>query len=430
MMKFSITITLFVIATACGMGWHQGRSIARLEQRERALAARLRASGIDPAEEAAGPVRYVAAVDLRERRQAAIDGDARKLIRLFSKDGESESSAALLMGIDADRAEALIEILRGDASLRSENFKALFMMAVMKLAEDRPQKALAVFAAIGEFFTDSHERRAVGEQTMSLALSSWAKSDPLAVADWLGRNEATYGEYLSENTKKMVLTSAAAKDPSLAFSLIGRLHLKDKDHGLSGVVAAARTHTERSAILSAMRKYVESAGSAEEKILLWKSGLEKLAAGAARDGIGPATRWVESMQLAPADLAMFSEGLAGKIKISETGEWIDWFSRSIPAEKADVAVRAMTKDWVEVDYKAAGQWLSDVPAGPSKNSAIRAYAESVVTKDPGAAEKWALTLPAGEERQSTIRTILENWPNDGPENEKAAAAFAERHGLR
>lgn len=430
MMKFAITITSFVIATACGMGWHQGRSIAGLEQRERALAARLRASGIGPAEAAADTDRSIAAVDFRERRQAAIDDDARKLIQLFSKDGEPESSAALLMGIDADRAEALIRILRDDASLRSENSKVLFMMAMMKLAEDRPQKALVVFSAIGEFFADSHERRAVGEQTMNLSLSSWAKSDPLAVADWLGTNEATYGEYLSENAKKMVLTSAATKDPSLAFSLIGRLHLKDKDHGLSGVVAAARTNTERDATLSAMRKYVESAGSTEEKILLWESGLAKLAAGAARDGIGPATRWVESMQLAPADLAMFSEGLAGKIKIAETAGWIDWLSRSIPAEQADAPVRAMTENWTEVDYKATSQWLRDLPVGPLKNSAIRAYAESVVTKDPATAEQWALTLPAGEERESTIRTILENWPEGSPENAKAAAAFAERHGLR
>ena len=430
MMNFSITITLLVIAVACGVGWHQSRSIAVLEQLERAIAARLRASGIDPTEGAAGTARHGAAVDFRERRQAAIDEDARKLIQLFSKDGDPADSAALLMEMDADRAGAVLRLLRDDASLRSDNFKVLFMMAMMKLAEDRPQKALAVFSAIRDFFTDSHERRAVGEQTMNLSLSSWATSDPLAVADWLGANEAMYGEYLSENAKKMVLTSTAAKDPSLAFSLIGRLRLKDKDHGLSGVVAAARTDTERSATLHAMRKYVESADSTKERTLLWKSGLAKLAAGVVRDGIEPATRWVESMGLAPTDLAMFSEGLAGKIKIAETGEWIDWLSRSIPAEKADATVRAMTKNWTEVDYRAVGQWLRGVPAGPSKNSAIRAYAESMVTKDPGTAEQWALTLPAGEERQATIRTILENWPKGGPENEEAAAAFEKRHYLR
>ncbi|MBX3741936.1 MAG: hypothetical protein KF712_13150 [Akkermansiaceae bacterium] len=430
-MKTSLILVALIIASACGLWVLQSRSISELKQRERVVAERLRASGLSLEESNINVDSHSSRARLRREDEAVAMGDVEKLIQAFQNGtGPTEDPGKLLEAMDGDRAEILIRKLADDASPKSENLKALFAMAMMKLVKSRPEAALAHLSTMEAFFTDPHERKTMGEEVTGAALGNWARTNPQGAADWLKERSRANGEYVSERIARNLLASAAVKDPALSFDLLGQLGLKDGKAGFAAILGSVRTDGERDVMLAAMRRHLAGLTDPVERAGLERLGLQKFASGIAKDGIDSAIRWVETLKLPEAELVAFSEGLIGKVRTAETGEWIGWVSRTLSQDKIDGTVRAMMAKWTEADPQAAGQWLVSAHAGSGKTSAVRAYAETVAKYDPQAAEQWALTLPDGAVRRETLENILKSLPADGDENKKAAASFAERHGLR
>jgi hypothetical protein len=132
-------------------------------------------------------------------------------------------------------------------------------------------------------------------------------------------------------------------------------------------------------------------------------------------------------------VARFANGLSGaggSAQSGEAGRWMELVGMNLPTEQAHELIQNLVKSWTQNDYIAAGQWLTSMPDGPTKNSAVRSYAATVARYDPECACQWAMNLPPGNDRDVTLNRIYQNLPKDDPASKQAAEAFAELHGVK
>jgi hypothetical protein len=91
-------------------------------------------------------------------------------------------------------------------------------------------------------------------------------------------------------------------------------------------------------------------------------------------------------------------------------------SEKLPPAQHEIQVNHMINQWASNDYQAAGQWLLETPAGPSKTTAIKSYAETVAHHHPESARQWANSLPPGQDRDDLLQRI-ENLISSEPPTE-------------
>jgi DNA-directed RNA polymerase subunit F len=136
---------------------------------------------------------------------------------------------------------------------------------------------------------------------------------------------------------------------------------------------------------------------------------------------------VQSAKLSSDELAAATKDMEKKVRVGETGQWLDWLSRTgIPVEIAKERAFELADRWTEKDYVAVGKWLNSAPDSPEKSSVAGAYAAKTYPYDPENAMKWIETLPQGPDRTKALATIYQGMPKDSDE----AEAFASEFGLR
>jgi len=272
----------------------------------------------------------------------------------------------------------------------------------------------------------------MGRQVIASALSRWAMDDPLGAQAWIKKNGAAFPDLITEDTKKGLLSGAAAKDPKLAFQLLGELNFKNSDSAINAIINAAKTPSERTETLAALRIHLATIQDVEKRDEIANDSIRDLAAGAAKEGFEAGSKWISACKFTPAELESTATNgqFSYNLKSAETGKWIDWLATALPDSRSSRSISGVVGNWTRDDYKAAGQWLLETPEGPAKNISIQAYAATVSSYEPETAEEWALTLPPGKDRDSTLKAIHKNRPKTDAAGKAAAAVFAEKHGIK
>lgn len=435
-MKFSIALSAVILVVGAGLGWRDHQRLETARESHRLLAAEADLLGVSTAPaETAEPL-----ITKRERqnrdavaRNAAAEFIAfAKEMEAHEKSGTGESlqprimeMMALMMSLDASQIKILIAELRASKELKDEMRRGLIGFSIMTLANDHPQAALALFTGSADLFEDG----GMGGHVISSALSRWAEEDPLAALAWVRKNAETHPDLVTEDAKRGLVSGAAMHDPKLAFKLIGELGLKDRSSAVSGIFSVAKTSEEKTATLAALRDHV-SALAGKERQNAFSDALSTFGSNLAGEGFESATRWINAAGFTPEELGNLVGGMDHSIKISETDQWVQWMSDTLPPENLGQSVSGLVRRWTENDYQAAGTWLAAAPEGPAKAASVKAYATTIARYEPEVAAQWAMTLPAGQDRAKTISIIHENWPRKDPADKEAAAAFAREHGIK
>jgi hypothetical protein len=139
------------------------------------------------------------------------------------------------------------------------------------------------------------------------------------------------------------------------------------------------------------------------------------------------TDWIGSAKLSSDELVAATKGMQDKVRVGETGQWLDWLAKSdVPEKVSKERAFELAARWTEKDYLAAGQWLNNAPDSPEKTAAVSAYAAKAYPYDPEGAMQWIQTLPQGPDRSKALETIYQDMPKDSD----AAKAFASEFGFR
>lgn len=439
-MKISIALSLLILALGSTLGWQDHQRLQRIRVVHDRVVAEAAAVGISvnalASKDGVRVTKHERADKDAEARLAAADfiAFAREIEEMEKKGGPPDDKMQQriidfmdrMMALDAGQLKLLIAEVRDAKDLKDETRQGLIGFSIMSLANDHPQAALTLFTESSDLL----KADGMGQQVVSSALSKWAKDDPAGALGWIRANGEKFPDLVNDETKRGLIAGAAQNDPKLAFSLIGELGLKDSSQTVRSITDAAKTPEERTATLAALRAHLNTAQGEEGQDDLLVNGISSLARGAAGEGFEAGSKWLANANLSEDELQQAVGGISDNKKGADTGKWVEWMGKSLPADKADGSIRQMVNQWAQSDYQAAGKWLAAAPAGETKNTSIRAYAETVSRYEPEAAIDWAATLPAGKERDVTYRRIYENWPKEDPGSKQAAEIFAEKHGLK
>jgi hypothetical protein len=139
-----------------------------------------------------------------------------------------------------------------------------------------------------------------------------------------------------------------------------------------------------------------------------------------------ANELLQSANLSSEELVAATKGMEQKVRVGETGQWLDWLAKSdVPDEVAKERAFELATKWTEKDYLAVGQWLNSSPNSPEKSAVASAYAAKTYPYDPENAMKWVSTIPQGPDRTKALETIYQNMQKDSDE----AQAFSSQYGL-
>jgi hypothetical protein len=333
-----------------------------------------------------------------------------------------------ISALDGTSIKSFIAEVRSTTEIKEDMKEGLIGFSIMMLASDHPQAALAIYTETADVLKNKNMK----EQAIASALAQWAKQSPDAALEWVRKNGEAHPDVVTERAKLGIINGTALGNPKLAFKLIDELKLSDPGDAINQMINSAKTPKDRTALLESMRGYYETIADSEKRERLQSNGILNLAMGAAGDGFEPASKWLESANLSAKDLENLGAGgmHVYNMKGDDTGKWITWISEKVPGDQSKNGIRNMMQTWAQQDYKAAGLWLDQAPAGPAKNESIRAYAETVAKYEPEAASQWADILPPGKDKDVTIRRIYDNWPKKDDASKAAAAAYAEKHGIK
>ncbi len=442
-MKHTLIITAG-LAVAIGLvGWRNQSRISTIRTERQALHAEAERLGVTTGAEApeAG-----ATPDHRRRpdREAAARATAAEVIA-FAKEMEAmqkqggnpnadmEGFQERILGLmdrmtslDSTQLKALIAEFRNAPGLSDEIRQGLIGFSVMTLSKEHPRTALELFTESSDLFPDNR----MSKHMVSGALGEWAKKDPDAALEWMRANKEKHSDLITVQTKQHLISGIAQTDPKRAFQLLAELSddsSSPMSNPMHAIMQAARTPAQRTATLEAFREYADGLPAGDQRTSATQQAISQLASQMAGEGFEGSTAWIASAKLSPQEVEAFADGITHNSKPEDKAKWIGWFGETLPPEKSASRVKQIVTQWTRDDYKAAGEWLVAEPEGPSKNTAVQAYAETVAPYEPDTAAQWALTLPAGKERDATLKRIHRELKG---KDEAAAAAFAEKHGIK
>lgn len=435
-MKPPLVLSLLILAVGAAIGWsdHQRLLTVRAAHDQTVTEAAKRGISVDSSNEAA-TVRVTKRE--RENREAAARllaadciGFAKEKEALRKKRGEPDEAFQKreldfddrMKSLDSGQWRILITEVCACTELKNGTRQAFLYNSITTFASKHPQAALAFLADSPEVFKGNGKAKHV----ISTALVGWTNDDPLAAMEWIRKNTANYPDLVTESIKQDMVIGAAVQDPNIAFNLIGGLEVEDVNTVIGRLIGFATTPEKRTATLAALRGYLATLEDGKSREQTATISIMMLSNSVCQEGFSPASQWVAAAGLTPKELASFAMGLNANIESKETGQWIEWIGKTLPAAQADQNIRNLVSQWTTNDYQAAGKWLGTAPDGPAKNTAIRSYAETVSKYEPTTAAQWALTLPPGNDRDSTLKSIYQNWPG----NDDAKEAFRQEHGIK
>lgn len=220
--------------------------------------------------------------------------------------------------------------------------------------------------------------------------------------------------------------SAQEKDLQIVFECLAESPPEFQSKYIGGALRfGAGSPSQRAELLEEMRYFAVTPEQQE----LVNGQLSELAFGRsdAKGSFIELSDWIGSANLSSDELVAATKGMQDKVRVVETGQWLDWLAKSgVPDEIAKERAFELAARWTEKDYQAVGQWLINSLGSPEKTAVAGAYAAKAYPYDPENAMKWIQTLPQGPDRSKALETIYQGMPKDTD----AANAFASEFGLR
>ena len=416
-MKIPFALFVLILTLGAGLSWRDSQRLAAVRKHHTQLVTQAVAIGISPEPSQRNDLLRLAKLERETQKVTAAEvlteftafakemKNSGKTLDSLGEAGEQGLEKVIARVDSLDPAQMKFLIAEACAAKDCEQGLREYLLdhALSRLTEDDPQKALALFAELPDLLKDSLEQK--GSLVWS-SLNKWAKGDPTAALEWVRKNAEKFPEQVQASAKHGVIAGIASHDPKLAFKAYAELDCGSDGFVLHDLVSAAKTPEARTATLSAIRDYLASSPKKESPPYLMYGFTE----GLVRQGLTSATQWVAGANLTPTELEGITEALKHYIKREETGQWVEWVGKQLPTGKSEGPIREMVEVWTQRDYQAAGQWLANTPASPTKNTAIRSYAETVSTLDPATATQWAMTLPPGPDREATLKHIQGQSP--------------------
>lgn len=431
MMKRSLALALLIAVVGTIPGALRQRRVAELIEEESKLRAQAKSLGvhIDFEDSGSGP-RTKRQREDAERRSVATQSGLRSLMMEIDGGADSEDlhrrsaeAMARLMELDPSRLRAVVRELVQDSSLSEKSRRDLLTFAILSLADEDPATAMGLFTDAGTLL----EGNPAGGHVVSNALAKWAELDSAAALDWMRDHAKRYPELVDDDTRRSLISGAAAKDPALAFRLIDELGLEHPAGAVNAIVmSGARDPESRTAVLKALREHLQGIEDPVAREEASSSALEVLAQSAEKESFETLSTWMQSAGLTEEEKTSFASGLSWFNTRADTGKWVDWMAKNLEPSELAEPVRDLVGEWTQQDYQAAGKWLTGVAEGPAKAAAVESYAAAVAEYEPQVAEQWAMTLPPGPAREATLQAIRDNWSSADPEG---ARAFARQHSL-
>lgn len=331
--------------------------------------------------------------------------------------------AKRLAAMNRSELNTLIAEIRNSTDIDDTMRKGMIEDSIMILAWNKPQAALALYTESFDMLKDNP----IGSDVVSSALGQLAKDHPLDAIEWIKTHSGKHQDLVTDKVKASVFAGAARTDFGLAFQLAGELNVTPSDATLLDTLArAANTPEKRSELLGVIRKQAALLADKDAAGALLKSGTDLLSYRMSKDGFDKSVAWIDSANLAPEERGAVVGSLQYHQTREDTGRWLDWIS-SQPSndDTTGETTRKLVRDWTNNDYKAAGEWLANSPAGPMKNEAVVSYVQTVAPYDTDVAVQWAETL-SPDQRAKAIHGIHSSLRQ---KDEAAAAEFAKRHGI-
>ncbi len=417
LMKIPFALFVLILTLGAGLSWSDSQRFAAVRKHHTQLVAQAVAIGISPepshrddsfrASKHDRETQKVTAIEVLTEFTAFVKDmkASGKTLDSLGEAGEQGLEKMMARVDSLDPAQMKILIAEACAAKDCEEGLREYLLdhALSRLAEDDPQKALALFAELPDLLKDSTDQK--GSLVWS-SLHKWAKGDPTAAVEWVRKNAAKFPERVTRGATEGVIAGIAATDPKLAFKVYDELGCTPGGMELYNIVTAAETPENWTVTLSAIRDYFATSPQGKRSQELMSNFTGNLA----RKGFTPSTEWIAGAGLTPAELETTANSLILYIKPRETGQWVEWVGKQLPTGKSEGAIREMVEVWTQRDYQAAGKWLATTPASPTKNAAIRSYAETVSKYDPTTATQWAMTLPPGPDRDKTLKHIQDHPP--------------------
>lgn len=439
-MKASFATAALILAAAACFGWRDRQQLISTRTRNAELLSEAAALGIAP--DPKKPHEKVLVNHQRENRPKLTSAEYIAFMKeMIAKEkqtgpgkGTDQESTNRVMEfmdrvaeLDANEFKRFIADLRSSSELDDESRNGALFMAFMALSDHHPQTVLSLLAESENLVPQAFARKHLA----NAALSSWAKSDPVAGVKWVKENGEKCPDLVDDELKSRLLDGAAKQDPKFAFQLIDDLKFKEADHALLTIVKATNTPAERTATLNALREYASTFEDSKIQTRTIDRSLPLFADDVTEDGFQNAVQWFDTTKLSAVELESFSRGISyDSIAPGETGQWVEWMGKTLPPDQVFKQISNLVDDWTEKDYQAAGTWLTQASEGPGKQAAVRSYAQAVAPYEPEIAEQWAMTLPPGKDRDATLQQIYREWPKKDPAAKAAAEAFADQHGIK
>jgi hypothetical protein len=436
-MKPPLVLTLVILAAGIFWGVRENQQLTTLREQHRLITQQAADLGIS--------VNPASSLVLTQSGKRQIGDASRKkrdlaeLIVAYTKEQKDEQAngqrrdpaaqtriidlADGLLSLNGAEFKLLIDELRERRDMDDEMRQGTIYFTISMLAQQRPEAAVALVTGSPDLVGENPRIK----DTLPIALSQWAKDQPLAALEWIKKNAARFPDLVTDDAKRAVIAGAALNDFGLAFQLIGEIKLSAGDGGAMAQIArAASTPERRMEFLAALRQQLENNPDQAEAGKLYARGFRQLLGQVAGSGYDQAMAWLATAKLAPSESAGLMENLNYYQTKADTGKWLDWIAtQPVAGTQSESATRNLVRNWTEQDYRAAGEWLTHAPAGPLKETAVASYLETIAPYDPDVAAQWAATLPVARQK-AALQTIYQKI---GQQDKAAAAAFATRHGL-
>ncbi len=336
---------------------------------------------------------------------------------------QSELLMAKLATLTESQLRTTLTALRKNPQLPEKALREITGLAILQRVATAPESALTLIHECSDLLVKSDLR----SDLISEALSHLAATQPAAAREWLRQNTAKFPELAEDQISCELIRGAAKSDPRGAFKLTTELALTDPDDAVKAIMEAGSTNPEtRTAALTALREHLGTLTDPAEKGEIRSSALASLAENLGTQGIEAMAGWISKSKFTAEEKTEFASGLSYFSTREDTGRWVEWLGKNLPADGVAKPVEELIGQWTRQDYHGAGTWLATTAESPAKQAAVHAYAEAVAEYEPKVAEQWAMTLPTGPLKEETLRVIYRNWPSNDPQG---ASAFATAHGM-
>ncbi len=436
-MKHPLALTVIILAAGSFWGVREHSVLTSLRERHRRVVQEAAALGVS-----ADVTKSFSStkVSIREREDSArkVKDYADKLVA-FAKQMEEMGKSGKqpdqeqqkrimdiiegMLSLNGDEIKILIAELRGRAEISDGLRENMISFAVIMLAQEHPQTALAIFTESSDLMVGNP----MTEHVLPSALTQWAEDQPLAAVEWIKKNGEKHKELVTNEAKEAVIAGAAKNDFGLAFQLANELKLgENKESVISTLLQSANTPDRQAEFLAAIRKQAAAITDPKEAAELLRSGVSQLLGKVSESGFEKSMEWLKTTTMSADETGGLALGLNYHQTMADTGKWLDWMTTQFAKDsRNEDNTRNLIRNWTENDYKAAGEWLAKSPAGPQKETATLSYLETVAPYDPDVAVQWAGTLPADKQADAMkdIHQALEK------KDKAAAEDFAKRHGI-